>query len=41
MLTCGEDYVERDIEHFESERRDRQLRHLQRQARHFNGFGAG
>ena len=36
MLTRGEDYVERGIEHFESERRDRQLRHLQRQARHFN-----
>lgn len=36
MLTRGEEYVERGIEHFESERRDRQLRHLQRQARHFN-----
>ena len=36
MLTRGEDYVERGIAHFESERRERQLRHLQRQARHFN-----
>ena len=36
MLTRGEEYVERGIEHFETERRDRQLRHLQRQARHFN-----
>ena len=36
MLTRGEEYVERGIEHFETERRDRQIRHLQRQARHFN-----
>ena len=36
MLTRGEEYVERGIEHFETERRDRQLRNLQRQARHFN-----
>ena len=36
MLTRGEESVERGIEHFESERRDRQLRHLERQARHFN-----
>ena len=36
MLTRGEAYVERGIEHFESERRERQIRHLQRQARHFN-----
>ena len=36
MLTRGEDDVERGIEHFERERRDRQLRHLHRQARHFN-----
>ena len=36
MLTRGEEYVERGIEHFETERCDRQLRHLQRQARHFN-----
>ena len=36
MLARGEDYVERGIAHFESERRERQLRHLQRQARHFN-----
>ena len=36
MLTRGEGYVEKGIEHFETERRDRQLRHLQRQARRFN-----
>ena len=36
MLTRGEEYVERGIEHFETERRDRQIRHLQRQARHFS-----
>lgn len=36
MLTRGEAYVERGIEHFENERRERQLRHLQRQARHLN-----
>ena len=36
MLTRGEAYVEKGIEQFESERRDRQLRHLQRQARRFN-----
>ena len=36
MLTRGEEYVEKGIEQFESERRDRQLRHLQRQARRFN-----
>ncbi len=41
MPTRSEDYIERGIEHFESDRRDRQFRHLQRQARHFNGFGAG
>ena len=35
MLTLGEEDVERGIEHFETERRDRQIRHLQRQARHF------
>ena len=36
MLTRGEAYVEKGIEHFETERRDRQVRYLQRQARHFN-----
>ena len=36
MLTWGEAYVERGIEHFDNERRERQLRHLQRQARHLN-----
>ena len=33
MLTWGEVYVERSIEHFETECR---VHHLQRQARHFN-----
>ena len=36
MLTRGEEYVERGMEHFETERRERQLRHLLRQARHLN-----
>ena len=36
MLTRGEEYVEREIADFEAERRERQIRHLQRQARHFN-----
>ena len=36
MLTRGEEYVEKGMEQFETERRDRQLRHLQRQARRFN-----
>ena len=36
MITRGEDYVERRIAHFEGERRERKLRHLQRQARHLN-----
>ena len=36
MLTRGEEYVDKGIAHFETERRDRQIRHLQRQARHFN-----
>ncbi len=36
MLTRGEEYVERGMAEFETERRERQLRHLQRQARHFN-----
>jgi transposase len=33
MLTRGDDYVERGIEHFEQQTRDRQLRNLQRKAR--------
>ena len=32
MLTRGEEYVAREVEHFETERRDRQIRHLRRQA---------
>ena len=36
MLTRGEEYVERDLATMETERRDRQLKNLQRQARHFN-----
>ena len=36
MLTRGEEYVERGMAEFETQRRERQLRHLQRQARHFN-----
>ena len=36
MLTRGEEYVERGIDQFETERRERQLRYLQRQARRFN-----
>ena len=36
MLTRGEEYVDKGMAQFESERRERQLRHLQRQARHFN-----
>ena len=36
MLTRGEAYVERDLAAMETERRDRQIKHLQRQARHFN-----
>ena len=36
MLVRGEEYVERDLAEMESERRDRQIRHIQRQARHFN-----
>ena len=36
MLTRGEDYVESDLAALEAERRDRQVRHLQRQAKHFN-----
>ena len=36
MLTRGEEYVERDLAAMETERRDRQIKHLQRQARHFD-----
>lgn len=36
MLTRGEEYVAREVADFEAERRDRQIRHLQRQAKHFN-----
>ena len=36
MLTRGEGYVEKGMAGFETERRERQLRHLQRQAKHFN-----
>ena len=36
MLTRGEEYVERDLADMETERRDRQIKHLQRQARHFD-----
>ena len=36
MLTRGEEYVAREVADFEGERRDRQIRHLQRQARRFN-----
>ena len=36
MLTRGEEYVERDLADMETERRDRRIKHLQRQARHFN-----
>ena len=36
MLTRGEEYVERDLATMETERRDRQIKNLQRQARHFN-----
>ena len=36
MLTCGEEYVERDLAAMETERRDRQIKHFLRQARHFN-----
>ena len=36
MLTRGEEYVDKGMAQFETERRERQLRHLQRQARHFN-----
>ena len=36
MLTRGEQYVERDLATMEMERRDRQIKNLQRQARHFD-----
>ena len=36
MLTRGEEYVAREMADFEAERRDRQVRHLQRQARRYN-----
>ena len=36
MLTRGEEYVERDLATMETERRDRQIKNLQRQARYFS-----
>ena len=36
MLRRGEEYVDKGMAQFETERRERQLRYLQRQARHFN-----
>ena len=36
MLTRGEQYVERDLATMETERRDRQIKNLQRQARYFD-----
>ncbi len=36
MLTRGEEYVAREVADFEAERRDRQIRHLQRQAKRYN-----
>ena len=36
MLTRGEAYVEKGMAGFETDRRERQLRHLRRQAKHFN-----
>ena len=36
MLTRGEEYVAREVADFEAERRDRQVRHLQRQAKRYN-----
>ena len=36
MLTRGEEYVERDLAEMETERRDRKIKNLQRQARYFN-----
>ena len=36
MLTRGEDYVEPDLAAMETERRERKIKHLLRQASHFN-----
>ena len=36
MLTRGEESVEKGLSGFETERRERPLRHLRRQAKHFN-----
>ena len=36
MLTQGQEYVERDLAQWETERRERQLRNLQRQAKRLN-----
>ncbi len=36
MLKRGEEYVERDLAEMEAERRDRQIKNLQRQAKHLN-----
>ena len=36
LLTRGEAYVERGLAAMETERRDRQIKHLRRQARYFN-----
>ena len=36
MLTRGEEYVEPDLAAMETERRARKIKHLQRQASHFN-----
>ena len=36
MLTRGEDYVEPDLAAMETERRERKIKHLQRQASHFS-----
>ena len=36
LLTRGQAYVEQDLAAMETERRDRQIKHLQRQARHFH-----
>ena len=36
MLTRGEEYVAREVDDFEAERRERQVRHLQRQAKRYN-----
>ena len=36
MLTRGEEYVAREVADYETERRDRQVRHLQRQPKRYN-----